>query len=129
MVTFAFMFTLHYAIDLYQNVHLQRSAENTSSLGDKMVMFACMLTLHHVDDRYQTLPPFTATDALTAEAPGIRLYEILPSVVADDAIRRVIQDVRTSVDIQKLCFTGKSSSRLSLKKRRPLIATGTRGQF
>ncbi|KAF8525309.1 hypothetical protein JB92DRAFT_2877324 [Gautieria morchelliformis] len=51
----------------------------------------------------------TAADVLTDEAHGMRSYEILPSIVADNGIRSVIQDVRTSVDIQKLWFTAEFS--------------------
>ncbi|KAF8484145.1 hypothetical protein JB92DRAFT_3148906 [Gautieria morchelliformis] len=40
----------------------------------------------------------TAADVPTDEAHGIRSYEISPSIVADHAIRKVIQDVRASAD-------------------------------
>ncbi|KAF8477881.1 hypothetical protein JB92DRAFT_3049550 [Gautieria morchelliformis] len=58
----------------------------------------------------------TVAHVLTDEAHGMRSYEIPPSIVADDGIRKVIQDVRTSVDIQKLWFTGESSPGFTIIK-------------
>ena len=63
--------------------------------------------------------PSTSTDILTAEAHTIKSYEIFPSTVPDDTIRGVIQDVRTSMDIQKLWFTGKSTLEFSIKRFQP----------
>ncbi|KAF8479390.1 hypothetical protein JB92DRAFT_3133663 [Gautieria morchelliformis] len=63
---------------------------------------------HHGDVHLYHSALSTAASILTDEAHGMRSYEIPPSILADDAIRKIIQDVRASADIQKLWFTRES---------------------
>ncbi|KAF8519935.1 hypothetical protein JB92DRAFT_3112012 [Gautieria morchelliformis] len=56
----------------------------------------------------------TAADVPTDEAHGIQSYEISPSILADRALRKVVQDVRASVDLQKLWFTAEPKPRFPI---------------
>ncbi|KAF8519967.1 hypothetical protein JB92DRAFT_3141597 [Gautieria morchelliformis] len=61
----------------------------------------------------------TAADVPTDEAHGIQSYEISPSILADRALRKVVQDVRASVDLQKLWFTAEPKPRFPIHPFRP----------